>query len=50
MTRSVLWDSSAILALLDADHAVAVEIARTIAEQSRPRFITNYVEVGTHRS
>lgn len=51
MTRSVLWDSSAILALLDADdadHARAVAIARQIAAEKRPSFITNYVEVEAH--
>jgi predicted nucleic acid-binding protein len=51
MTRSVLWDSSAILALLDADdadHARAVAIARQIAAEKRPSFITNYIEVEAH--
>jgi predicted nucleic acid-binding protein len=51
VTRSVLWDSSAILALLDADdadHARAVSVARTIASEKRPSFITNYVETETH--
>ena len=51
MTRSVLWDSSAILALLDADdadHARAVVVARSIASERRPSFITNYIEVETH--
>jgi hypothetical protein len=51
MRRGVLWDSSAILALLDADdrdHARAAEIARAIARQGRPSFVTNYVEVETH--
>ena len=51
MTRSVLWDSSAILALLDADdadHARAVGVAREIASEARPSFITNYVEAETH--
>lgn len=51
MTRSVLWDSSAILALLDADdadHARAVGIARTIAAEQLPSFITNYIEAETH--
>ena len=51
MTRSVLWDSSAILALLDADdadHARAVAVARDIASERRPCFITNYVEAETH--
>lgn len=51
MTRGVLWDSSAILALVDAhdtDHALAVEIARQIAVERRPSFITNYVEVEAH--
>lgn len=51
MTRAVLWDSSAILALLDADdadHGRAVATARHIAAEARPSFITNYVEVETH--
>jgi hypothetical protein len=36
MRRGVLWDSSAILALLDgddADHALAEDIAYKIAEE-----------------
>jgi uncharacterized protein len=51
MTRSVLWDSSAILALLDADdadHASAVSIARQIASEKRPSFVTNYIEAEAH--
>ena len=51
MTRGVLWDSSAILALLDADdadHAAAVAVARQIAADARPSFITNYIEAETH--
>ena len=51
MTRSVLWDSSAILALLDADdgdHARAVTVAREIASEERPSFITNYIEAEAH--
>ena len=51
MTRGVLWDSSAILALLDADdadHARAVAVARHIAAERRPSFITNYIEAETH--
>ena len=51
MIRSVLWDSSAILALLDADdadHARAVAVARQIASEGRPSFITNYIEVEAH--
>ena len=49
--RGVLWDSSAILALLDADdadHEHAVVIAGQIASERRPSFITNYIEVETH--
>ncbi|PWU08921.1 MAG: VapC toxin family PIN domain ribonuclease [Terriglobia bacterium] len=49
--RSVLWDSSAILALLDADdadHDRAVATADQIASESRPSFITNYIEVEAH--
>lgn len=51
MTRGVLWDSSAILALVDAhdaDHARAVEVARQIAAERRPSFVTNYIEAETH--
>ena len=51
MTRSVLWDSSAILALLDADdadHARAVAVTRRIASEERPSFITNYIEAEAH--
>ena len=51
MTRAVLWDSSAILALLDADdadHARAVAVARQVASEGRPSFITNYIEVEAH--
>ena len=51
MTHSVLWDSSAILALLDADdadHARAVEAARHIASERRPSFVTDYIEAETH--
>lgn len=51
MRQAVLWDSSAILALLDADdadHTVASATARRIAEERRPSFITNYVEAEAH--
>ena len=51
MRRGVLWDSSAILALLDADdadHAHAAEVARRIAPEARPSFITNYIEAEAH--
>jgi predicted nucleic acid-binding protein len=51
VTRGVLWDSSAILALVDADdadHATAVTVARQIASEARPSFVTNYIEVETH--
>lgn len=51
MKRAVLWDSSAVLALLDADdadHETAKRIVGEIAEEKRPSFITNYVEVETH--
>jgi predicted nucleic acid-binding protein len=51
VNRSVLWDSSAILALLDADdadHGTAATVARQIASEARPCFITNYVEVEAH--
>ena len=46
-----LAGSSAILALLDADdadHEPAVAIARRIASERRPGFITNYIEVEAH--
>jgi len=49
--RGVLWDSSAILALLDADdadHEHAVAIAGQIASEKRPSLITNYIEVEAH--
>ena len=51
MRRAVLWDSSAILALLDADdadHDQAARGARQIASERRPSFITNYIEVEAH--
>ena len=51
MTEGVLWDSSAILALLDADdadHARAVTVARELATEQRPSFITNYIEAEAH--
>ena len=51
MKRGVLWDSSAVLALLDADdadHAASVEVASRLAAERRPAFVTNYVEVETH--
>lgn len=51
MRRGVLWDSSAILALLDADdadHGRATLVARRIAAEQRPSFITNYIEAETH--
>jgi uncharacterized protein len=51
VTRGVLWDSSAILALLDADdadHLRALDVARTIASERRPSFITNYIEAEAH--
>jgi len=50
-TRGVLWDSSAILALLDADdidHERAAAVAGQIASERRPSFITNYIEVEAH--
>ena len=51
MSRSVLWDSSATLALLDADdadHPRAVAVARAIGSERRPSFITNYIEAEAH--
>jgi predicted nucleic acid-binding protein len=51
VTESVLWDSSAILALLDADdadHARAVAVTRQLAVEGRPIFITNYIEAEAH--
>ncbi len=51
MKRGVLWDSSAILALLDADdadHVHALHTAERIAAEQRPSFITNYIEAEAH--
>ena len=51
MKRSVLWDSSAILALLDADdadHERAVAAANRIVAERRPSFVTNYIEAEAH--
>ena len=51
VTRSVLWDSSAIVAFVDADdadHARAVAVTRQIASEERPSFITNYIEAEAH--
>jgi uncharacterized protein len=51
VTRGVLWDSSAILAWLDADdanHEQSVGVARHIASERRPSFITNYIEAEAH--
>ena len=51
MRRHVLWDSSAILAAMDAqdaDHANAAEVVARIADDRRPSFITNYAEVECH--
>ena len=51
MRRAVLWDSSAVLALLDgddADHQRAKTIATQLARERRPSFVTNYVEAETH--
>lgn len=47
----MLWDSSAVLALIDAhdaDHHTAASVARLLAKEQRPGFVTNYVEVETH--
>jgi predicted nucleic acid-binding protein len=51
MRRGVLWDSSAILALLDADdadHERAATTARRLAAEKWRGFVTNYVQVETH--
>ena len=51
MRRGVLWDSSAILALLDADdadHDRAVGALDRIVADRRPGFITNYIEAEAH--
>jgi predicted nucleic acid-binding protein len=51
VTRAVLWDSSAVLALLDADdadHDHALTIAREIGRERGSSFITNYIEVEAH--
>lgn len=47
----MLWDSSAILALLDADdadHETASATAARIAADRRPSFVTNYIEAEAH--
>ena len=51
MKRAVLWDSSAILALIDRDdrnHESAVEIGSSLARDKRPAVVTNYIEVEAH--
>jgi predicted nucleic acid-binding protein len=51
MKRAVLWDSSAILALIDRDdrnHQSAVEIGSSLARDKRPAVVTNYIEVEAH--
>lgn len=47
----MLWDSSEVLALLDAedaDQAPAVRIVGDIAQDRRPNFIAEYVAVEAH--
>jgi uncharacterized protein len=49
--RAVLWDSSAILAFLDADdvnHAKAGKVLGRLANERRSVFVTNYLVVETH--
>jgi uncharacterized protein len=51
MKRAVLWDSSALLALIDADdadHRRARVAADAIAAARQPSFLTNYIEVEAH--
>jgi predicted nucleic acid-binding protein len=51
MKRAVLWDSSAVLALIDADdadHRRALVAAGAIAAARQPGFLTNYLEVEAH--
>jgi predicted nucleic acid-binding protein len=51
MKRAVLWDSSAVVALLDgtdAYHAAAGVIAERLSTDARPSVMTNYLEVETH--
>jgi predicted nucleic acid-binding protein len=46
-----LWDSSAILALLDASdafHLAAKKAEQKLAAEGRTAFVTNYLEVETH--
>lgn len=46
-----MWDSSALLALLDGadrDHGRAAAIARQCAAERRPPVITNYIEAECH--
>jgi predicted nucleic acid-binding protein len=51
MRRGVLWDSSAVLAVLDAHdayHRRAVDAMARIAAERRPSFMTNYVAAEAH--
>ncbi|MBI3181165.1 MAG: type II toxin-antitoxin system VapC family toxin [Myxococcales bacterium] len=51
MRKAVLVDSSAVLALLDANdanHVSAVAVATRIQTERRAWFVTNYVEAETH--
>ena len=49
--RVVLWDSSAVLALLDADdanHAAAVATVERMTTEARPCLATNFLMAETH--
>jgi uncharacterized protein len=49
--NGVLWDSSAILAAMnaeDADHASARAVVQRLGTERRPSFITNYLETESH--
>ena len=51
MKRAVLWDSSAVVALLDADdarHADACTVAERLVADGAPGFMTNFIEAETH--
>jgi predicted nucleic acid-binding protein len=51
LRHAVLWDSSAVLALLDADdvdHQRARVAAERMAAERRPSFVTNYIEAEAH--
>jgi uncharacterized protein len=51
MSRAVLWDSSAILALVDRDdanHGRARNVLDGISSEKRPGFVTSFIEAEAH--